>query len=845
MMILSLIFKELKNQKTFALLFVLNASIGLCGFSALEIFKNSLDSSIQKRSKQILGADLGISARRPPTLEERQAVVKEFKEDVEESQVTQTYSMISSGDSSRLVQVKAVEKNYPFYGAIRLKPSENNSNIHDQKKAWIHPELAVDFKMGERLVIGNTQFKIAGIIEDDPTNSMINTLAPRVYISHKYLEDTGLISDQSLAWYSYLYKTPESFSIFSAKESIFLKIKDPAVRVYTHQDHSETMNNLINYLSDFLSLTALCALFLACIGMSFLFRSYFKSKVSEAAVLLSFGLSRAKTFFIYFLQTAFLGLLSFVVSLIFSLAFLPLLKMAAGDLISFDLDLKWSFAFSSGVLALAASLWTALPMIAQMRKVKVSRLLHNSYDLKIDKLGIIIYLLAFFILWGFSSWASHSFKTGSLFAFIFVGCGLVLTGFGGLFLFFIRRLKAKNFLLKWTLRDISRRPAISLSIFVSLSLGMLLLTLIPQVQNNLSYDLRNQESSSDLFLFDIQEDQKEKLKNLMAMNFEEDSVLSSEFVKIDKMLPMISSRLVSVNGESFSKGDGKKKWSREKTREMHFRNRNFNLSYQDGLSPSEQIIKGKMWSDRVQTGKLAGISIEKRFAERLGLKMNNLLNFEVENQKIQGVIQNIRKVNWLSFQPNFFIVFQPGVLENFSKTYLASVRTSSDKTTYQVQKLLAKNFPNVSSVDLSRLTNKFLALSRHITLALELMTLLCLISALAVLYSIVSRESSLRKWDIGLLKVFGASFSHIRWFFVFPFGLICLVAVVLGVLLSFFVSYLISYILFDSHFYVFSPFPFLLLVIVFLISIGVVVWSVGKTLQTKSSVLLSENKSSF
>ncbi len=816
MLVVSLALKELKNR--FAFLFVLTGAIGLTGWVTLDIFKNSIDQAVKSKSKIILGADLIISSRKPIPEQARKTVSRLGGDAVEESQITQTFSMVQNQGKSRLILIKAVQQNYPFYGFLK-----KNQTLKE-KSAWVYPEVIsqLNFKLGGLISIGRSQFRISHIIEDDPSYSVTDDLAPRIYIPHADLKDTQLIkNNQSNAFYSYIYKIPNVKDLSSLKQKVFEQIDDPSITVHTHTSHSQTLTRLMDYLNDFLSLCSLCALILTCTGISFLFRSYFKRKILDMAVLISLGLSRQLTFAVYFLQILLLGLTSFLCAVVLSSSILPLLKTAAGGLLPFTIQIQWS-TFLSGLIAVLAPLWTTLPDLAGIRKIKTALLFHQRSSLPFDFLNLALYVLGLFILWGLAVWQSNSIKVGSLFTLIFASSALLLTAVGWFLLKIISRCKFSSFAWRMIFRDLIRRPLSSLSCFTTLSLGVLLLNLIPQLERTLANEIHHPaQTRPSIFLFDIQEEQRQWV---------------SSRLKIDKMIPMIRSRLTAVNGKMFHKGSGKSAWSREKTREMRFRNRSFNLSYQSQLSWSEKITTGRMWTKGVSSG-TPKISLEKSFAKRLGLKMGDHLTFEIQGQEVEGVVHNIREVQWLSFQPNFFILFQPGVLEDFSKTYLASLKPLSIKEKQQTQNLLAQKFPNISAIDISRVTKKILHLAQNVLTALKVMTFLCLLASFAVLYSIISHQTHDRVRDIGLLKMLGTPFKDIKKLFLYQFGLTSLTAHLAGLAGSLASSYTLSAVLFETT-WKSSTAPFILTGASWLFSCFIVYTSSKTALKTPAQTLL-------
>ena len=663
-LLLKLIFKEIKAHPKFSLLFILNTSLGLCGFIALNIFKNSMDQTLHQHSQAMLGADMILSARRPILPKERQIVFQTAGSSIKESQITQTYSMVTNPKGrSRLVQIKAIEKNFPFYGSFYLVQQGRHSvsagtDLHKEKNVWVYPEilLQLDIKAGEFLTIGNQRFKVSDIVEEDPSSSFTSNLAPRVYISQNHLKSTGLIQKGSLAWHSYVYHIPHK-PLNILKQQISSQIKDPHIRIHTHKDSSELTARLLSYLSHFLSLASLCSLFLACIGLSFLFRSYFREKTYSIALLLSLGMSRLKTTSLYLLELLFLGGLSFITAGILAGGALPFLESITRHFIPIQIKIQWSFLVSGFLLAVFISIGTGLPFILQLRKLKPASVLHPQSELKISFQQFLLFILLTFAgLWVLAVWQS-SFRMGSFFTAIFIIGGLFLFGIAWCFIKILDRPwflnKISSCSLRWAVRDLVRQKRSALSCFLSLSLGVVLLNLLPQIQKSLSAHIQAPSSQPSLFLFDIQEDQVSKLKEL----------LKKEKTPLDKLTPLVQARLSSINGQPFQPT---KTGPEEKRRHR----RGFNLTDRTRLYESENIIKGKdFFAELSPPSPIPRISVETRFAKRMGLHINDTLTFDIEERKVTGQVQNIRRVNWLSFDPNFFIVFEPKILDSFLKLF--------------------------------------------------------------------------------------------------------------------------------------------------------------------------------
>ena len=175
--------------------------------------------------------------------------------------------------------------------------------------------------------------------------------------------------------------------------------------------------------------------------------------------------------------------------------------------------------------------------------------------------------------------------------------------------------------------------------------------------------------------------------------------------------PLIRARLVSVNGEPFQRemdDSNRQMLTREEERERRFRSRGLNVSYRPDLFNSEKIVAGTPLSNDYDfdSGLPAEISIEERYASRLDLEMGDLLVFDVQGIPVEGKIVNLRQVKWNSFQPNFFILFQTGVLEDAPASFLGSVSGLDAASRISVQTRIIKEFPNVSVIDVTRIVGR-------------------------------------------------------------------------------------------------------------------------------------------
>ena len=340
--------------------------------------------------------------------------------------------------------------------------------------------------------------------------------------------------------------------------------------------------------------------------------------------------------------------------------------------------------------------------------------------------------------------------------------------------------------------NLYRNRSAVISSFLAIGLGALLINLIPQLDYGLQREMKRPETSNlpSFFLFDIQPDQVKPLTSFLA-------TYHYEFQNIS---PWIESRLTHINGALYSKFEEKEALTREEQRGRYSRRRTQNLSYRMDLYNSETIVAGEPFSGTYDfdDDKLPELSLDEKFAGNLGVSVKDTLTFDVQGIPIQGRIVNIRKIKWQTVQPNFYVLFQPGVLEEAPGTFVGTIHKVRDEDKIELQNNIVRQFPNVSMVDVSMVMNKILEVTGQISWAIQVMAFSAIFVGMIVVYSIARYNSQSRMKEINLLKILGASFNNIRQIIILEFCLFGFSASLVGSILSLAASWIMSYLIFDS-----------------------------------------------
>ena len=347
----------------------------------------------------------------------------------------------------------------------------------------------------------------------------------------------------------------------------------------------------------------------------------------------------------------------------------------------------------------------------------------------------------------------------------------------------------RHLVVRIAFRNLHRNKWSALSCFVTIAMGVFLISMIPQIQKGIQTEIMRPKGLKIpvFFLVDIQEEQK-----LQFIKFIREQ--KAELVNIS---PMVRGRILTVNKAPFF---GKKKESDARQTRPRGRRLEFNFSFRDHLDVSETIVQGNPLSKTPWDFGSAPfeISLAISFADQYGLGLGDLIGFDIQGIPLEGRVVNLRKVRWNSFQPNFFLLFQNGVLNDAPKTHLAAISQVAPEDRQALKNSIVNAFPNISIIDVTQMAGTLLDISDRLSLSIRFMAWLAIAAGLISIFSIVRHEARKNENQVNLLKVLGADFNAIQGITLVEFGFIGFTAALFAVLLSFGFSRIIAWYFFDS-----------------------------------------------
>ncbi|MBF0302355.1 MAG: ABC transporter permease, partial [Desulfamplus sp.] len=752
-------------------------------------------------------------------------------------------------------------------------------------KAWISRDIAIamNLTVGSTLKIGDKEFVASDIVTPPPDASVSSIeLAPKIYIGLEQAQETGLLKFGSRISFKRFYKFASGTDVKAKTVLLRSKIHDlfngsPIISIYDSEDVNQNLNRIFGYFTGYMGLIGVVALFLAGIGTAYLFRGYLNTKIKEIAILMSLGAKRVDAYMLFMLQVISLGAVSTIFSVMLSFFILPLFPEVLQGLIppNFRAAADIKSIFSAFIPGIFGSIIFCLPVFVRIHTLKPVILLQGGYNLTpITSYvpNILSFLPAILTFWLLSVGQTKSFERGTIFFLGTLSVMAVMTVIGWLILILLKRLSStKQFIRKIAFRNLYRNKTASISCFVTIAMGAFLINIIPQIKNGIQDEISQPKGMKipGFFLIDIQPEQLTPLTQFLELK---------EYA-LTNISPIVRGRILNVNGEGFYERldeldkRSKEIFGREKRDDSSFRGRyrrrEFNFSYREQLDKSEKIVKGKPLNDThwsfedtsssvevpTQPEKLTKnsnqplspetsyieISLEEGFADRFSIKIGDIMEFDIQGMQLKGRVVNLRKVKWNSFQPNFFILFQKGVLDDAPKTFLASIPQMIPEEKQALQNELVKSFPNISVLDVNQTVKQIINITDRLTFAINFMASLAILAGLVVLFSIARHETHGRSWEINLLKVLGAGFGDIRKIVLLEFGFLGFLAGFFATIVSLIVSYMIAWFFFERLWSFRWEYSLFCLIAITLICVITAMLATGKVIRQKSAALLSES----
>lgn len=772
----------------FALLIAVTCS------SAIGYFSARLNGAMLVRAAEFLGADLVLNGTQPASNAQRDAGTRLG---LRHAYSVEFSSVIATDQGIQLSSVKAVDDSYPLRGELKsaaapLQP-EQPGGRPQPGEVWVEARLltALDLKVGDSVEVGRKDLRIARVLTYEPDRAGdFYSLTPRVMMNLHDLDATGVVQPGSRVTYRDLWEgSAESLQAYRRAIEPGLAANQ---RLLDAHHGNRQIGDALERAERYLNLASLAAILLAGVAVALSANRFAMRRFDASALLRCLGLSRREALLLFGMQLFCLGLAASLLGAL--LGFLAQLGLIAllGNLLPPAIPEAGLLPAVAGVATgMAALAGFALPPLAALGRVPPLRVLRSdllpvpmrswlAYGCALLALGLIMWRLSLDLR------LTLALLGGGVLAAAALGA-LLLLALNGL-----RRLLSRAS-LPWRLGlgQLLRHPLAAAGQCLAFGLILLCMALIALLRGELldTWHAQLPADAPNYFALNILPAEKDAFESRVRQ-------LSPN---AEGLFPMVPGRLVAVNGNPVQALS-------EDVRSERALQRDLGLTWSQQLPPGNQLVAGYWWGDG-PASTLPGVSVEEKLAGNLRIKVGDRLSFSVAGQTREAEVRSLRAVKWDNFQPNFFMVFQPGTLVDLPATYLTSFYLPSSDQRDAVE--LARAFPTVTLLPVDVLLTQLRSILDQVTLAVEYVLVFVLAAGFAVLFASLQATLDERLRQGALLRALGAERDLLQRTRRSEFALLGAVSGLLAALGCELISYLLYSLVFDLPW---RPHPWLLTV---------------------------------
>ena len=810
--------RDSRRNHSRLILFGSSVILGIAALVAVYSLEDNLRKNVDAQAAALVGADLEITGSQPAN-----DTITQMMDSIstERSHQRSFASMIyfPKGNGSRLVDVRALQGPFPYYGELETVPAKAQQTFRNRRAALLDRALMLqyDAKPGDSVQIGEVTFAIEGALLKAPGQTGLSTsIAPVVYIPMQYLEQTGLMQKGSRIGYRYYLKFKKPINTEELVKNIDQRLEANGYWYETIESEKEDTGRSFRDLTYYLEIVGLIALLLGCIGVASAIHIYVREKIGMIAILRCLGAKSSDAFLIFLLQIAGIGIFCSLVGAALGTLIQQFLPSLIQDLIPFEIEssISWPSIGQGIALGIVISILFALLPLVAIRNISPLNTLRISFqhiNPFRDPVRWLVYVVIILFVLFFMYIQLHNLMKAIVLLLGILAAFAALMGVAALLMWVVKRFSSSSWRYVWRqgLSNLYRPNNQTFLMVMAIGFGTAFICTLFLVQELLVNRVKFSSSGDqpNIVLFDIQNDQRDELLQIARQ----------QNLPVRPTVPIVSMRLEQVNNLKASQAQ------EDTTREQSMRlfSREYRVTFRDTITPYEKVVEGT-WKGNVDaTGKIF-ISIEKGFANRFNLKLGDTLYFNVQGTMVETIISSFREVEWYRIQANFLVVFPKGVLEDAPQFHVFLTHTPSQESSVKFQQATVKRFPNISIIDLDLVLSTLNDLLDKIAFVIRFIAVFSIITGLVVLISSIRISRYQRMQENVLLRTLGASGNQVLWITALEYFFLGSMAAAAGIIIAIAASWSLAAFSFESPFS-----PDLIPVLLIYISIAAITVIVG------------------
>ncbi|TNF91652.1 MAG: FtsX-like permease family protein, partial [Gammaproteobacteria bacterium] len=727
-----------------------------------QLITDRISLLLDRQASELLAGDMVVISNREFDPDYRDAALQHG---LQVSSSVSLRTAIFIDDDPQLVELKAVDSAYPLRGQLERASEVTGDRtvtreIPERGRVWVDTKLAR--LVGQSIDLGETSFDTSWLLTFEPDRGgAIFNLAPRVLMNIEDLEATGLVVPGSRVRYRLMFAGAQAdLNRFKVWLTTNLKSGE---EIQDLENARPEMREALQRTRKFFALAIVLTLIIAMAAIAITARYTANREASKVAMLRAFGISQASLFHYYLRQLGGLWLAATVTGIVLGwITQFPLewiLDGWFGKTMPQVQTLKPYFSASLvGLLALAGF---SLPYLINATATPPMQVLRTAVNRRSWLRGMLITASAIIAVFAVLVLLMQSSMLAVATLALVLVCALILPLILGWMVKLLLFSSQRRFWLRQYL--LSRLQASSrgaIYVMSGFSLVLIAILLIAVVKDELlgSWQQQLPDNIPNYFLINIRSDDIAEVGAYMRQH------------GIDSSTPyaLARVRLSKINSIDVDK------ISFTDPRAGHLVRHNFNVTHARELPDQNEIVAGS-WLDA--DNPRAQLSVEEGMANRLELKLGDVLTLTSGSKTLHAPVTSIRSVVWENFKPNFYLIANPELLADLPQTGLLSAYVDAENK-IELKQLL-KRFPSITLLDITELMARVRNIVDKASIALQFFFVFALASALIVLLAAIQTGRHEREIESSLLRALSAHTNQLYRVHVLEFTL-------MGALIGFF-----------------------------------------------------------
>jgi len=733
--------RDLKSGEIAVLLLAL--LVAVASLTAVGFFTGRVGRAVSQQAGEVLAADLRLGSARPI---DESYDAEALRRGLQVARLASMPSVVFHGEDSSLVALRAVGQGYPLRGRLKVADepfgaARPTAAIPGPGEAWADSRLLarLGVPVGTRLMVGAHSVTVTQVLDYRPDQGAgFGDLSATLMINLADLPATELVQPGSRVSRAVLFAG--DLADVAAFREYLQANKKPGERLQAIEDASPQIRASSERAGRFLSLASLVSVLLSAVAVAMAARRYAARHLDNVALMKCMGASQGFVLRQTVLQLVCIAVLVTIAGTAVGYLAQAGLAWLLRDVIRSDLPPPGAATAWVGlVTAVTILVGFALPPLLQLKRVPPARVLRRNLEpppLRYAAVYLFAIGAVLALLYGLV-------RDARLMSIVAAGIGATFLALAAAGWLLVRALaplrRGVGVAWRYGLANIARRGRDSVVQIVAFGLGLMVLLLLALVRDDLLRDWRASlpAEAPNYFMINIRPDEGEAIRAF----FRERGLPPTELV------PLVRARLTAINdvpvGQIRFEGD----------RAQEFVEREANLTWASVLRDDNRLLSGRWWSEGDGGG--PRVSVEQEYASRLGLKLGDTVTYDVAGESVTATVTSLRAVRWDSFQPNFFMVFSPGVLEDVTGTLITSVHVRPEQRPALVD--LVRRFPEVTIIDIDALLSQVRDVMDKASLAVQYVFLFTLAAGVMVLLAAVQATRDERRYESAMLRTLGAS----------------------------------------------------------------------------------------